>query len=320
MTTECRTEPSLARFNELVPFQTQHAQNGIPQEVTEYVAANRVFPVVCPPGLIGRNALAPLRGLPGLTISIAQCAPGRGPVAHNHTGTLETFFCLDGQFDVMWGNKLEQKLTLEPGDLCSFPPGVYRTFRNLTDTDARIFAMIQGDNKMTDSIQFPRAVGEEIRQKYGENVMALLAGIKMNFQGGDFNEVTSAEMAQRMCRLSQSKAPPVDGATIYPMMSPDVGRAPVKAWPGLSVALVQAAAGGTSTDTVPEEHIQWIVNVADNPCEVVYGEEQVRLGRFDIVRIDPGITRTIRPADGQPIRVLLATQGKETISFDEILQ
>ena len=64
MTTASNAKPILARFNELVPYQSQHADNGIPREVMEYLAANKVFPVVSPPGLVGRNALAPLRGWP----------------------------------------------------------------------------------------------------------------------------------------------------------------------------------------------------------------------------------------------------------------
>ena len=60
----------------------------------EYLAASRVYPVVSPAGLVGRNANARLRGWPGLCITIAECVPGHGPVAHNHTATLETFSAL----------------------------------------------------------------------------------------------------------------------------------------------------------------------------------------------------------------------------------
>ncbi|CAN0455286.1 unnamed protein product, partial [Phaeothamnion confervicola] len=113
----------LARYKELVPYQSQHAENGIPRQVMEYLAATRVFPVVSPEGLVGRNANARLRGWPGLCLTIAECVPGHGPVAHNHTGTLETFFCIDGRFEVLWGNDLRHKVVLEPGDLCSVPQG-----------------------------------------------------------------------------------------------------------------------------------------------------------------------------------------------------
>ena len=104
----------IARYKELVPYQSQHAENGIPRQVMEYLAATRVFPVVSPEGLVGRNANARLRGWPGLCLTIAECVPGHGPVAHNHTTTLETFRCIDGRFDVLWGDKFQPNSVAQP--------------------------------------------------------------------------------------------------------------------------------------------------------------------------------------------------------------
>lgn len=309
--------PALARFNELVSYQSQHADNGIPREVMEYLAANKVFPVVCPPGLVGRNALAPLRGWPGLCITIAQCTPQQGPVSHNHTGTLETFFCLDGRFDVLWGNQLQHKVTLEPGDLCSVPPNVYRTFRNLTDKEARLLVMIQGDEKMSDKIEMPRRIGGEIREKHGDKVMELLAGINMRFQGDDAQEVSPEQMQQRISRVSQLKSKAAGGETVYPVMASSAGNAPVQAWPGFDVAMLQPQAGECSTATIDGEHIQWVINIGEVPCEVSFGGEKVTLGRYDMVRMEPGVQRTIRNAGDKQARVILATQGRETISANE---
>lgn len=258
--------PLMARFQDLVPYQSQHADGGIPREVMEYLAANKVFPVVSPPGLVGRNAMAPLRGWPGLCITIAQCTPHQGPVAHNHTGTLETFFCLDGRFDLLWGNALEHKVTLEPGDLCSVPPGVYRAFRNLVNEDARLLVLIQGDEKMSDKIEMPRGIGEEVRRKHGDRVIELLAGINMRFQGEDAKDISDAEMHSRIIRQAQLMPRAIGQETIYPMMSPLAGGAPVQAWPGLDVAVLQAA----STATVDAEHSQWIINLGSVENRVGY--------------------------------------------------
>jgi uncharacterized RmlC-like cupin family protein len=314
--------PLLARFNELVSYQSQHADNGIPREVMEYLAANKVFPVVCPPGLVGRNALAPLRGWPGLCITIAQCTPNQGPVSHNHTGTLETFFCLDGRFDVLWGNNLEHKTTLEPGDLCSVPPNVYRTFRNLTDEEARLLVLIQGDQQMSDKIEMPRRVGEEVRQKHGDKVMELLAGINMRFQGEDARDVSPQEMQARITRVTQLKPRKKGEETVYPIMDPHpaAAAAPVQAWPGLSVAMLQPGPGEESTARVDEAHSQWVINIGDASCEVTLGSDRVTLNRFDMVRVEPGATRTVRNVSGRPARVLLATQSRETIDPTEVLQ
>jgi uncharacterized RmlC-like cupin family protein len=312
------TGPLLARFKDLVPYQSQHADNGIPRDVMEYLAANKVFPVVCPPGLVGRNALAPLRGWPGLCITIAQCTPRQGPVAHNHTGTLETFFCLDGRFDVEWGNRLEHKVTLEPGDLCSVPPGVYRSFRNLTDQEARLLVLIQGDETMSDKIEMPRAIGEEVRQKHGDRVMELLAGINMRFQGGEAKDISPEQMQARVTRAAQLAPQAAAQETLFPIMAPQPGSAPVQAWPGLSVAMLQPRAGEASTATVDGEHAQWVINIGATPCEVIVDGRSTLLDRYDLVRVEPGTTRTVRGTSGQPCRILLATQGRDTISRQAI--
>jgi len=312
MTTTSSSTPILARFSELVPYQSQHADNGIPREVMEYLAANKVFPVVSPPGLVGRNALAPLRGWPGLCISIAQCTPQQGPVSHNHTGTLENFFCLDGRFDVLWGNNLENKVTLEPGDLCSMPPGVYRAFRNLTDSEARLLVLIQGDEKMSDKIQMPRAIGNEVRAKHGDKVMELLASINMRFEGEDLKEIPSEKIHARVTRLNQLTANSGD-PTMLPIMSPQNGRAPIENWPGLSVSMLKVKTGASSTAKVDGDHCQWVVNLSNEPCEINVDSVKTILNKFDLIRIEPGTTRTLQNIGTEELNILLATQSKETI-------
>jgi uncharacterized RmlC-like cupin family protein len=315
--TKSQEKPVLARFGELVPYQSQHAENGVPREVMEYLAANKVFPVVAPAGLVGRNALAPVKGWPGLCITIAQCTPRQGPVAHNHTATLETFFCLDGRFDIVWGNHLEHRVTLEPGDLCSVPPGMYRAFRNLTDSEARLLVLIQGDQNMSDKIEMPRAIGEEVRQKHGDKVMELLAAINMRFQGGDTPEFTPAQMQQRVARQAGLKPQATsDKETVYPIMAPKSAdrSAPVEAWPGMSVAMLSSKPGEASTAKVDDSHCQWLINVGGQECEVSFGSERATLGRFDMIRVEPGTTRTVRNLSSEPARLLLVTQGKETMA------
>lgn len=306
----------LARFNELVPYQSQHAEKGVPREVMEYLAANKVFPVVAPAGLVGRNAMAPVKGWPGLCITIAQCTARQGPVAHNHTGTLETFYCLDGRFDIVWGNRLEHKVTLEPGDLCSVPPGMYRAFRNLTDAEARLLVLIQGDQNMSDKIEMPRSIGEEVRQKHGDNVIDLLAAINMRFQGEDVADFTPEQMQRRVARQAELKPATAQGEIVYPIMAPQSAgsAAPVEAWPGMTVSMLLSKPGESTSAAVDNVHCQWLINVGDQQCEVSVGTERTTLGRFDMLRIESGAQRTVKNHSDRPARLLLLTQGKDTIS------
>lgn len=311
--------PVLARFKELVSYQSQHADNGIPREVMEYLAANQVFPIVSPPGLVGRNALAPLRGWPGLCLTVAQCTPNQGPVSHNHTGTLETFFCLDGRFDVLWGNELQHKVTLNPGDLCSVPPNVYRAFRNLTDTEARLLVLIQGDEKMSDKIEMLRSIGEGIRQQHGDRVMELLAGINMRFQGEAAYDISMEKMQERTVCAGALQAQSAAAETVYPVMSSHQhGPAPVTCWPGMDVSMLKLQPHESATATVDTEHCQWVIQTGDQSCEVTCQAQTVILNRYDLVRIEPGTSRTVHNTSEKPTQVLLVTQSRETISAQQI--
>lgn len=311
--------PAMARFNELVSYQKQHLENGIPQEVLEYLAANKVFPVVSPEGLVGRNALAPLRSRPGLCLTIAQCTPNQGPVLHNHTGTLETFFCLDGRFDVLWGNELEHKVTLEPGSLCSVPPNVYRAFRNLVDTEARLLVLIQGDEKMNDKIEMPRRIGTEILEKHGQIVVEKLAAINMRFEGDPADDVSDERMKSRTAHIDALAAREVNGETVYPLMGTRSDlQAPVQCWPGMEVAMLNLDAQAASTTTVDETNWQWVINTGGEICEIDVEGEKTQLNRYDFIRVEPGKRRTIRNTSTNPNRVMLVNQGPTPISAEAI--
>jgi uncharacterized RmlC-like cupin family protein len=299
-----------AQFKNLVPYQSQHANNGIPKQVMEYLAATRVYPVVSPVGLVGRNAMAPLRGWPGLCLTIAECIPQDGPVSHDHTGTLETFFCVDGQFEVSWGNRLEQAIVLQPGDMCSVPPRVYRSFKNLADQDARLLVLIQGDQSMSDKIEMPRYIGAEIAQQYGDKVVELLAGINMRFQGEDDPEFSMQQMLQRVVRAQEAKVQDLVHGTLRRYMDPKGAVAPVACWPGLEVSVLQAR--GVCEVAGQADKADWLFNLSHERSEVSWGGQTVELGFMDVVQVDPGSNWQVKPLSA-PSQLLMARQGRETI-------
>jgi uncharacterized RmlC-like cupin family protein len=174
-----------ARFKQLDSYQTQQANNGIPQPILEKIAARRVYPVMVPKDYTGRSAAAPLKGLPGLAVTIAECPPGDGPGLHNHETTTENFFCLNGRFEIAWGDNGEHSIVLEPLDMVSVPPGVHRRFRNVSNETARLLVMIQIPTKeQADRISYAPALGAEIEKEYGADALKKLRDIGFKFDAG----------------------------------------------------------------------------------------------------------------------------------------
>ena len=174
-----------ARFKKLGSYQQQQGDRGIPQPILEKIAANRVYPVMVPKDYSGRSAAAPLKGLPGLAVTIAECPPGDGPGLHNHETTTENFFCLNGRFEIAWGDEGENSIILEPLDMVSVPPGVHRRFRNVSDETARLLVMIQIPTKeQEDRISYAPALGAEIEKEYGPDALQKLRDIGFKFDAG----------------------------------------------------------------------------------------------------------------------------------------
>lgn len=175
-----------ARFSELKPYkQTQNDAKGIPPDAMEMVSANCVYPVMAPEGWSGRNAIASVKGAPGLTVSLAECPPGDNPGLHAHESSVENFFCVRGRFEITWGDNGEHSTVLEPLDFISVPPGVCRNFTNISDDVGYLCVVIQppqGDE--FDKVAFSPSLGEEIAKKFGADTVTQMNDIGFNFDAG----------------------------------------------------------------------------------------------------------------------------------------
>lgn len=173
------------RFNQIGSYQQQNASRGIPQPILEKIAARRVYPMMVPANYSGRSASAPLKGLPGLAITIAECPAGDGPGLHCHETTVENFLCLNGRFEIAWGDEGENSIVLEPLDMVSVPPGVSRKFTNVSNETARLLVMIQiPTEKQEDRISYAPALGREIEQQFGKDAVEKLREIGFKFDAG----------------------------------------------------------------------------------------------------------------------------------------
>ncbi|MDB5903999.1 MAG: cupin protein, partial [Betaproteobacteria bacterium] len=178
-------ERRITRFETLVPYKRQlNSNTGIPPAATEWLTAGSVYPLSVPEGHVGRSQYAPVRGLPGLTLAIAECEPGDGPLPHAHFDTQESFFVLDGQWDVTSGFRDELALAVKPYDLVAMPDKVMRAFKNTGTEKARLFVIIQGRQKMSDLIAYTPEAGAEIERRHGAATVEAFGRINITFDAG----------------------------------------------------------------------------------------------------------------------------------------
>jgi len=173
----------VARFADLVPYKdTMNAAHGIAPEAMQLMSSDKVFPVMSPEGWAGRSKIAPIKGAPGLTVTIAECPPGDSSGLHKHTDTVENFFCIEGEIEIVWGSEGENSITLGPLDFVSVPAGVYREFRNNGTEMGRLFVAIQTPPDETkDTVIHAAAAGEEVERRFGRETRDAMADIGIRF-------------------------------------------------------------------------------------------------------------------------------------------
>jgi uncharacterized cupin superfamily protein len=176
-------EVRVTRFAQLVPYKKDlNRMGGLPAEATESLSAGNVYPLIVPEGHVGRSRTAPMYGNQGLYISIAECRAGDdGPPPHAHSDTQESFYVLDGSFDICTGFDNETVVQARPNDLTAIPTKVMRTFRNTSGKPARLLVIIQGPDRMNDTVSFSRRIGQDFERRFGAETIEAYAKIKMTF-------------------------------------------------------------------------------------------------------------------------------------------
>lgn len=167
-------EKRIVRARTIQPKKRRFDQaGGIPAAALESIAADSIYLYMAPGEGVGASSQNPgVVGFPGLTVNLCRCPVGQGPDLHSHARTLETFMCLSGQFEVMWGDEGQHNTVLDEHDMISVPPNVMRAFRNTGKTpEAVLLVLIQGEAKeMAADVQYAPATGEKIEKSFGVDV------------------------------------------------------------------------------------------------------------------------------------------------------
>jgi uncharacterized cupin superfamily protein len=117
-----------------------------------------------------------------LYISIAECTAGDdGPPPHSHSDTQESFYVLDGSFDICTGFDNESVVQVKPHDLFAAPNKLMRTFRNTAGQPSRLLVIIQGPDRMHDTVSFSKRIGDDFSRRFGSDIIDKYAAIRMTF-------------------------------------------------------------------------------------------------------------------------------------------
>jgi quercetin dioxygenase-like cupin family protein len=121
-------------------------------------AGRRSVSYVISPGQTGGPA--PISQAHNFHLSISELSKGIRPTVHSHPYT-EVFMPLDARFQVLWGEHLEDSVVLEPFDIISVPPGVFRTFENLDEHPGHMMAIFDHGGDPHTGIVVPPDVFEK---------------------------------------------------------------------------------------------------------------------------------------------------------------
>ena len=173
----------IVMFKELEPKQGLYENLGIPNEAYEMLTAKKLYSLLAPGNADGSHQFAAAEGPPGLSITIAECPPGNGPMLHAHMNTHEIFFCLTGKFEISWGDEGQYSTILEPHDMIDVPLGVSRAFKNIDENIALLFVIIMGNDQA--DVAYTHKIGDELEKRFGSKVkQAIETHTSMKFTAG----------------------------------------------------------------------------------------------------------------------------------------
>ena len=173
-----------ARFTELQPMAVQDNPK-IPLMAADLIWSRKLMPVIT----FGGDApspfgdLAPISGAGGMSITVAVCPPQTGPGLHAHHKTHETFMVMQGRFEFHWGDAGEYSTVLDRFDTLSVPPGICRSFKNVSDEEGILQVIITGGVHDIDDIAFPPVVADQI-EAIGSGILEQFTKTGLRFDAG----------------------------------------------------------------------------------------------------------------------------------------
>jgi len=176
-------EARIARFADLELLPAVRELD-MPLEIKDVIFSRKLLPAIAL-----EDSDTPLasggvvRGAAGMTMTFAVCPPGTGPGLHTHARTYETFTVMEGRFEFSWGDRGEHGVVLERFDVMSVPPGVCRSFRNVSERDGTLQVVITGGVHDMNDIAFPPQIADQIAAA-GESYLDAFVARGIRFDAG----------------------------------------------------------------------------------------------------------------------------------------
>jgi uncharacterized RmlC-like cupin family protein len=106
-------------------------------------------------GVVGGSEVsAATVGAQGIFMGVFRVEPGGRSRPHFHDACESACYMLSGRMLIRWGERLEEQVALEPGDLLYVPPHETHVLENLSDTEPAEYVVAR-NAPAEDSVEVP---------------------------------------------------------------------------------------------------------------------------------------------------------------------
>jgi uncharacterized RmlC-like cupin family protein len=110
-----------------------------------------------PRGVVGGAEISQATtGATNIYMGIFRVPPGSRGRPHYHDNCESALYMLNGSIEIKWGDKLEDSVVVETGDMLYVPPRETHTVRNLSDSEPAEYVVAR-DSPTEDSVEVPWA-------------------------------------------------------------------------------------------------------------------------------------------------------------------
>jgi uncharacterized RmlC-like cupin family protein len=114
-----------------------------------------------PRGIVGGAEISQATtGATNIYMGLFRVPAGAQSLPHYHENCESALYMLSGRIEILWGDHLEQRLTVEPEDMLYVPPRVTHIVRNLSDAEPAEYVVAR-DSPTEDSVEVPWAAASE---------------------------------------------------------------------------------------------------------------------------------------------------------------